>query len=114
MQSGDVARKLFAQIDLNGDGVLSAQEMRAYLERNGEEELGNAIFAQLDVDGDGVVTLEEFLQGFGKMRNKLAKVVDKSSPVFRAVARAARARTYLSARRRTSYRTRGVAASWTS
>ncbi|XRB25467.1 EF-hand domain-containing protein [Pseudoscourfieldia marina] len=85
----DVARSLFASVvDLNGDhnGVLSADELRAWLERNGEETLSNALLAQLDTDGDGAVSLQEFVDGFRNMRGSLAKVGHKDSPVYRAVA----------------------------
>ncbi|XRB21685.1 tetratricopeptide repeat [Pseudoscourfieldia marina] len=58
------ARTLFEQVDANGDGVLSLHELRAWLEKNGEETLGNSLFSALDTDGDGAVTLEEFSEGF--------------------------------------------------
>ena len=86
MDASDVARKIFASIDLNGDGVLSADELRAWLECKGEETLSNALLAQLDTDGDGAVSLQEFIDGFRNLRGKLAKVVHKDSPVYRAVA----------------------------
>ena len=35
------------QVDTNGDGVLSAYELRAWLELNGEESLGNSLFSAL-------------------------------------------------------------------
>ena len=41
MASSQRARLLFEQVDTNGDGVLSASELRAWLEMNGEESLGN-------------------------------------------------------------------------
>ncbi|XRB25438.1 EF-hand domain-containing protein [Pseudoscourfieldia marina] len=53
MDPKDVARKIFAEVDLNDDVVLSADELRAWLECKGEERLSNALFAQLDTDGDG-------------------------------------------------------------
>ena len=64
LASSQRARLLFEQVDTNGDGVLSAYELRAWLERNGEESLGNSLFSALDTDGDGVVSLKEFSEGF--------------------------------------------------
>ena len=85
MDQDEVARKIFASIDLNRDGVLSADELRAWLECKGEETLSNALLAQLDTDGDGAVSLQEFIDGFRDMRGNLAKVVHVDSPVYRAV-----------------------------
>ena len=67
LASSERARLLFEQVDTNGDGVLSAYELRAWLELNGEESLGNSLFSALDTDGDGVVSLKEFSDGFDKV-----------------------------------------------
>ena len=67
LASSETARLLFEQVDTNGDGVLSAYEIRAWLELNGEETLGNSLFSALDTDGDGVVSLKEFSDGFDKV-----------------------------------------------
>ena len=56
MEASSVARQIFEDIDVNGDRVLSSDELRAWLERKGEEALSNQLFALLDTDGDGVVT----------------------------------------------------------
>ncbi|MGR3321439.1 MAG: EF-hand domain-containing protein [Pseudooceanicola sp.] len=42
----------FAEIDANGDGSLSADELRAY---------GESRFAAADADGDGILTSEELI-----------------------------------------------------
>ena len=47
LASSERARLLFEQVDTNGDGVLSAYELRAWLELNGEESLGNSLFSAL-------------------------------------------------------------------
>ena len=85
MEASSVARQIFEDIDVNGDRVLSSDELRAWLERKGEEALSNQLFALLDTDGDGVVTLQEFVDGFCNLQGKLAKIVSGNSPVFRAV-----------------------------
>ena len=86
MDPDDVARKIFAEVDLNDDVVLSADELRAWMECKGEERLSNALFAQLDTDGDGPVSLQEFVDGFCSLRGNLAKFVHVDSPMHRAVA----------------------------
>lgn len=58
------ARALFASVDTNGDGVVSADELLAHLLGTGvEPELAAEIFEHLDANADGVIDLEEFLRG---------------------------------------------------
>ena len=75
MDPKDIARKIFAEVDLNDDVVLSADELRAWMECKGEERLSNALFAQLDTDGDCPVSLQEFVDGFCSLRGNLARFV---------------------------------------
>merc|ERR1719239_2077038 len=59
-KSKEDAANSFKKIDINGDGLLSKDEMRScYLKLNPIEV--DAIFALGDANGDGEIDLEEFL-----------------------------------------------------
>ena len=65
------AERTFAEIDTDGDGVLTQDELLIYLlETQGfEPEEVSAVFRQLDTDGDGVVTKAEFVAGHAAWRD---------------------------------------------
>jgi hypothetical protein len=72
-----VVSRLFALMDRNGDGYVSAPELREHLGRivapgpllralnaASIDDAADALLAKLDVDGDGRVSLDEFQRGF--------------------------------------------------
>ena len=61
------ARAVFASLDTDGNGALSALELSNRLSDFGlgDEEI-SALFLQLDRNGDGQVDLEEWLGGYGR------------------------------------------------
>ena len=72
-----VVSRLFALMDRNGDGYVSAPELREHLGRivapgpllralnaASIDDAADALLAKLDVDGDGRVSLDEFQHGF--------------------------------------------------
>jgi len=50
-QAADMADKMFAKLDVNGDGVLNSADRDAMVAKR---------FAKLDTNGDGVLSLDEF------------------------------------------------------
>jgi len=61
------AKDEFDDIDTDGSGTISTEELTAYLMADGgisEDEVTKHI-AKYDFDGDGTVTLQEFLQASG-------------------------------------------------
>jgi calcium-binding protein CML len=62
------ARDAFSIVDLNGDGMISEEELRHLSERLGEpfsDEQIEKIFSQADEDGDGLISLDEFVTLLG-------------------------------------------------
>lgn len=67
MQGASMEAPHFEQLDSNGDGMISAEELNVY----GSTAAGQAAEAagetlqldQLDADGDGSISMEEFEQG---------------------------------------------------
>ena len=60
-------RRAFREIDLNGNGSLDADELRAHFEKSGLSKDVSAdelerLMAELDTNGDGVIQYEEFLE----------------------------------------------------
>ena len=65
MQTQAQADAVFAEIDTDGDGVITRAELTAdHLGRGGTEEEANEEFDQLDTDKDGKLTKEEFRAAF--------------------------------------------------
>ena len=73
----EAVSRLFAVFDRNGDGFISAPELRAHLGRivapdallrklnaASIDDAADALLELLDVDGDGTVSLDEFQRGF--------------------------------------------------
>ena len=60
------AKAVFRQIDADGDGKLTLEEMQVWLEKMGEEDMANMLMIVLDTDGDGSVSVDEFVLGFEK------------------------------------------------
>jgi Ca2+-binding EF-hand superfamily protein len=54
-----VVDAVFSALDIDGDGFLSPEEYRLYLEAIGSDADAAAAFARLDVDGDGQIDLSE-------------------------------------------------------
>ena len=58
------ARREFQRIDANGDGFITAAELKAALAEGGDwnvtEEVAAAIIRTRDVNGDKVLSFEEF------------------------------------------------------
>lgn len=60
----DEARAAFHVVDVNGDGMITPQELSRLWERNGEpisERQLLEIFAKADTNHDGLISLDEFI-----------------------------------------------------
>ena len=67
------AQRLFAQIDLNGDGTLNVDELKALARQLGVElsqRAAESVFVDLDTDGNGEIDFEEFFVFFLANRDK--------------------------------------------
>ena len=66
MQRQAEADAMFAEIDTDGDGFLTREEVIVYItKQGGTEEQASGTFDQLDTDKDGKLTKEEFRKAFG-------------------------------------------------
>jgi len=54
-------KKNFAELDLNGDGVITLTELKAGIEKKGQK-FQKEMFDLFDRDGNGVITLDEYIQ----------------------------------------------------
>ncbi|KAH7299780.1 hypothetical protein KP509_24G028800 [Ceratopteris richardii] len=57
--------EVFAQLNANGDGKISAEELRSVLSSLGEDvmrEEAALMIADIDRDGDGFIDLAEFME----------------------------------------------------
>ena len=64
--------KEYDQLDLNGDGNVDREELKAVAARSGgdagvDSETLDGFFAQFDANGDGKVSKDEWLAFFGNM-----------------------------------------------
>ena len=59
-------REVFTTLDRDGNGSISAAELRHFFSSSGEmltdEEIDNRI-REMDIDGDGQINCEEFITG---------------------------------------------------
>jgi len=54
-------KKNFAELDLNGDGVITLTELKTGIEKKGQK-FQKEMFDLFDRDGNGVITLDEYIQ----------------------------------------------------
>ncbi|KAL2896004.1 putative calcium-binding protein CML18 [Bienertia sinuspersici] len=62
-KSADEIQKIFQKFDSNGDGKISASELKSLLQALGTETSSEEVakmMAEMDIDGDGYVDLSEF------------------------------------------------------
>jgi Ca2+-binding EF-hand superfamily protein len=60
---GQLAQSLFSQIDSNGDGAISQNELeQAVTSAGGSKEGADALYAKLDPNGSGAVSAQQFAQ----------------------------------------------------
>ncbi|WP_338921390.1 EF-hand domain-containing protein [Pseudomonas silesiensis] len=66
MSEEEVIREVFTTLDRDGNGSISAAELRHFFSNLGEmltdEEVDNRI-REMDIDGDGQINCEEFITG---------------------------------------------------
>jgi hypothetical protein len=75
-QRGD-PEAVFKRIDTNGDGKISKDEFKAFIEKASKgkklnAELIDKLFGRLDTDGDGYLSLEEF-KALRDLRDRLVE-----------------------------------------
>jgi hypothetical protein len=77
----EVLEKIFSEVDLNKDQMLSFQEFHNYLSKKSgkefNEELLGEIFRTIDRDKTSVINLSEFVQGFSKTENIITKQISE-------------------------------------
>lgn len=74
---GDRAKPAFAELDANGDGSLTKEEITAFGQAKAADR-----FASMDANGDGGVSAEEMLAHFeersaGKMQKRIDRMMER-------------------------------------
>ena len=69
MEEGEELKQIFRMFDLNGDGLITKQELKQGLHKLGERlndvEI-DALMEEADIDGDGNIDYGEFVELIGK------------------------------------------------
>ncbi len=68
MSNDDDLKKRFEMFDKDGDGRITADEVRAILKQLGDElsdDEVNEVIREADTDGDGTISFEEFAAAMG-------------------------------------------------
>eukprot|EP01105_Mastigella_eilhardi_P028854 TRINITY_DN981_c1_g1_i4.p1 TRINITY_DN981_c1_g1~~TRINITY_DN981_c1_g1_i4.p1 ORF type:complete len:656 (-),score=151.98 TRINITY_DN981_c1_g1_i4:478-2151(-) len=73
------ARKLFAALDSNGDGSVTADEIASAMHREKQDRVVQELMSLLDNDGNGSISFIELVRGLEKMGQAYSAVPDLTS-----------------------------------
>ena len=72
---------LYSQIDVDGDQILTKEEVEAFFVERGMSNIAGKMMETMDTNGDGGIDFQEFVQGYDSFKKAMAAMwEDYESP----------------------------------